>query len=39
MTDEGDHGGTPVIDGPLGTAAPTKFVRSCCAFFLWDPLM
>ena len=26
MTDEGDHGGTPVIDGPLGTAAPTKFI-------------
>ena len=24
MTDEGDHGGAPVIDGPLGTAAPTK---------------
>ena len=26
MTDEGDHGGAPVIDGPLGTAAPTKSI-------------
>ena len=26
MTDEGDHGGAPVIDGPLGTAAPTKAI-------------
>ena len=26
MTDEGDHGGAAVIDGPLGTAAPTKSI-------------
>ena len=26
VTDEGDHGGAPVIDGPLGTAAPTKSI-------------
>ena len=26
MTDEGDHGGAPVIDGPLRTAAPTKSI-------------
>ena len=27
MTDEGDHGGAAVIDGPLRTAAPTGEVR------------
>ena len=26
MTDEGDYGGAAVIDGPLGTAAPTKSI-------------
>ena len=26
VTDEGDHGGAPVIGGPLGTAAPTNSI-------------
>ena len=30
MTDEGDHGGAPVIDGPLRTAAPTKAIVTLC---------
>ena len=30
MTDEGNHGGAPVIDGPLGTAAPTKSIVTLC---------
>ncbi len=30
MTDEGDHGGAPVLDGPLRTAAPTKAIVTLC---------